>query len=432
MSMKKILTCLLCVIFILSLYIQPTYCFKHEQLTFVYNDNIFEYTLTPNIKKSTIFDIDFDIKKHNRFGNRTERKELLKKMLKARFEKKVAINYLFPNLDKLIDKIAKNIYIKPKDSYLSIKPNTEKVFFSTKEIVGIELDKNELYKQICDNYLQEKNLVFKLPIILTYPKICKLDFKNITNLMSDFSTNISTSSTDRKHNIKNALNSLNKIVIPPGEIFSFNKIVGRRTEENGYRQAKIIVNNEFVEGIGGGVCQVSSTLYNAALLAGLEIVEANKHSKQVSYVKYGFDAMVNFGSSDLKFKNNTNQKITIITNFSNNSIRIRLFGEKLKYQYKLSNEIFNIVEPIELSETDINNEYMDKIVYEDEYFYLKKPSTGMEIKSFREKYLNNELIEKETLRHDKYNVQNAVKVFGTKKRTENICAPLIPFDSLAT
>ena len=93
------------------------------------------------------------------------------------------------------------------------------------------------------------------------------------------------------------------------------------------------------DGVGGGVCQVSSTLYNCALLSGLEIIEANKHSKQVSYVDYGFDAMVNFGSSDLKFKNNTNEKIIIVTNCSNSNLRIRIYGETLSnVKYKLKNE----------------------------------------------------------------------------------------------
>ena len=214
---------------------------------------------------------------------------------------------------------------------------------------------------------------------------------------------------------------MNKVEIAPNEIFSFNKTVGRRTAENGYREAKIIVNNEFVEGIGGGVCQVSSTLYNSALLAGLEIVEANKHSKQVGYVKHGFDAMVNFGSSDLKFRNNTNQKLTIITNFSTNFARNRIFGENMQnVKYKLKNEITNIVEPIEEIVVDKNQEHFEKVKYEDECFILKKGNRGMEVKSYREKYVNNILVSSELLRHDKFKVQNTVKVYGALKHEKDI------------
>jgi len=242
-----------------------------------------------------------------------------------------------------------------------------------------------------------------------------------TNLRADFSTDISSSSADRKHNIKNALASLNKCEVAPGQTFSFNKTVGRRTKENGYRQAKIIVNNEFVEGFGGGVCQVSTTLYNAALLAGLDINEANKHSKQISYVKYGFDAMVNYGSSDLRWTNNTNQKLIIITNYTNNKARIRIFGEALdNISYKLKNEIKNVVEPETEIVVDEQGKYKDKVEFEDESFYLQHSARGMEINSYREKYINGVKVGEELLRKDKYKVQNAIKVVGAKKREVSI------------
>jgi hypothetical protein len=128
--------------------------------------------------------------------------------------------------------------------------------------------------------------------------------------------------------------------------------------------------------------------------------------------------MVNFGSSDLKFKNNTNLPITIITNFSNEKARIRIFGKNLNgTKYTLTNEVFNIAEPVETVVYDTLNEYSDKVLYDDEFFYLKTASKGMEIKSFRNEYVGDVLVNSEFLRHDKYQVQNAVKVFGNKKRT---------------
>ena len=309
--------------------------------------------------------------------------------------------------------------VKPQDAQLHINSNSEKVFNITPEKVGFKLNKPKLYDEIIENFLKDKPMIFNLPIIELKPKIFKGDYEKFSHLRADFSTNISSSSADRKHNVKNALNSLNKVEIAPNQVFSFNKTVGRRTPENGYREAKIIVNNEFVDGLGGGVCQVSTTLYNSALLAGLEIVEANKHSKQVNYVKYGFDAMVNFGSSDLKFRNNTNEKITIITNYSNSQARIRIFGAKMNEVYKLTNEIVSVTEPAEEVVVDTAQEYADKVLYDDESFYLKRGSKGMEIKSFRDKYINGEFVSRETLRFDKFKVQNAIKVYGAKKR-ENL------------
>ena len=425
---NKVLICLLCVIFILfALPVGQAYAFDNDFLEFYHNDKIFTYSLSKNIKTSSQFDINYQLNKYNRFGSKAERQQLMKYMLNINFNKDVILEYLFPNLSKTIEKIEKTINIKPKNATLKINSATEQVFFVKKEVVGLKLNKAKLYNLICQAYITKQPLKFNVPTTNLQPEILSTNFKHI-NLRADFSTDISNSTSDRKHNVKNALNALNKIEVYPNQVFSFNSTVGKRTEANGYRQAKIIVNNEFVDGLGGGVCQVSSTLYNSALLAGMEIVEANKHSKQVSYVKHGFDAMVNYGSSDLKFRNNSKEKITIITNYSNSKARIRIFGETLNStNYKLTNEIVSITEPMEDIIYDKNNEYTDKVIYEDESFYLKKASKGMEVKSYRECYKNGVLVDKQLLRFDKYKVQNAVKVFGTKKRTDG---SVLNFDML--
>lgn len=430
---KLVLPSVLCVIFLLfSMNVSIVFAFKNETLEFHFNNLIFSYSLEHNIKTSSQFDINEQINRHNRFGSKEERKNLLKKMLDLKFDERVALEYIFPKLGLTINKIEKNINVKPKNATLKINTNSEKVFFTSKEINGLELNKSKLFSEIISAYLTDKPLIFQLPTNILPAQVLEKDFSKFINLRADFSTNIENSSPDRKHNVKNALSSLNRVEVYPNEIFSFNEIVGKRTEENGYRNAKIIVNNEFVDGIGGGVCQVSSTLYNAALLSGMEILEANKHSKQVGYVKYGFDAMVNFGSSDLKFRNNTNEKITIITNYSPSKLRIRIFGQDLNgTEYKLSNEIVNVVEPVEEIIFDYSQEYSDKVQYEDESFCLKKASRGMEIKSYREKYVNGQLNSKTLLRTDKFKVQNAVIVYGTKKREKNEAENLITSHSFS-
>ena len=420
---------ILCVIFLVFIFSNETlttYALSEridEQIEFVYKDKIFLYNLDENIKKSSIFDIDYEINKYNRFNSKFDRKNLLKDMLEKGFSSDIALNYLFPNLEKKISEIEKNIAKKAKNAEMTVNRNSERVFFIKKEQVGEKLNKLALYNSIAQAYLNDDELVFSLPIVFIEPEIKSEDFFRYTNLRADFSTDISRSSADRKHNIKNALESINMVKLAPRASFSFNKTVGRRTQENGYRTAKIIVNNEFVDGVGGGVCQVSTTLYNSALLAGLDILEANKHSKQISYVKYGFDAMVNYGSSDLKFRNNTNEKIIIVTNYSPTRARIRIYGEALQNKsYKLTNEIVSITEPTVETRKDISGKYQDRVVYEDEYFYLKNAYRGMEIKSYREEYVSGKLTRRELLRFDKYKVQNGIKVYGTKKRAEPDCA----------
>lgn len=414
-------------LFLITTNVSGVFALPEETLTFYHQNKVFTYSLSKNIKTSNQFDINYELNKFHRFGSKSERQKLLTHLLSIGISEDVALEYLFPNLLNKIKTIEKTIYVKEKNACATINTGSENVFKITNEIIGKNLNKPALINTLCTHYLNNKPLDFALPIIETIPEITKQTIKAYTNLRSDFSTNISSSSPDRKHNIKNALLTLNKLEIMPNQTFSFNNVIGRRTAENGYRNAKIIVNNEYVEGIGGGVCQVSSTLYNCALLAGLDILEANKHSKQVAYVKQGFDAMVNFGSSDLKFTNNTNQKITIITNYSSSTIRIRFFGESMQNtNYKLSNEIFDIIEPGEEILIDSDLKYTDKVLYDDEFFYLKTATTGKTIKSYREKYINGNLYEKELLRTDKYKMQNAIKVYGSKPRT----AETTPSDSL--
>lgn len=417
--MKKIFVLAVsCVIFsYLVLNVGVVYALENREINFYYGDKIFSYSINQNKKTSDIFDQHYTINKYNRNSSHEDRVYLLHTMLDLGFDNSIIVQYLFPNINNTISKIEKNINLNAKDATLKINTNTNKVFYIEKEQIGIKLDRDKLYQNLITTYLNSQSLDISIPVQKLYPTVTSKDLEKFTHLRSDFSTDISRSSEDRKHNIKNSLASLNRVEISPGEIFSFNKCVGKRTAENGYREAKIIVNNEFVEGIGGGVCQVSSTLYNTALLSGLEIIEANKHSKQVQYVKYGFDAMVNFGSSDLKFRNNTQEKVTIITNYSNNSIRIRIFGEDLNnVSYKLTNEISNIQSPTEEIQYDEDQKYLDKVTYTDEFFYLKQASTGMDVNSYRKKYLNGELVGTELLRTDKYKVQNAIKVYGTKQR----------------
>ncbi|MBE7076581.1 MAG: hypothetical protein E7374_01670 [Clostridiales bacterium] len=417
MRMKNLLACVLCVIFICSINVAKTYCLSEEKIEFHYLNSVFVYNLEKNKKFSNQFDLNYEINKYSRFGTHEERASLLSKMLKAGIDLNIAMNYLFPNLDKTLDRASKNIEKQCVNATVKLNTEKENCFKIFPHQIGIIVDKEETYKLLAKKFLSNEEMIVEIKTCKIYPEILTEDIEKFTHLRGDFSTNISTSNTDRKHNIKNALNSLNRVKIYPNEVFSFNKTVGKRTKENGYREAKIIVNNEFVEGVGGGVCQVSSSLYNTALLSGLQIVEANKHSKQVGYVKHGFDAMVNFGSSDLKFRNNTNEILTIVTHYTPQKIRIRIFGEsKANVEYKLTNEILSTVEPVEQVCVDTNGEYLDKVVYDDESFYLKTGSKGMHIKSYREKYVNGQFVSKELLREDKFPVQNAVKVVGAKKR----------------
>ena len=137
--------------------------------------------------------------------------------------------------------------------------------------------------------------------------------ESIENEIANFSTKIHNKEEARQNNIRITCNSLTNTEIKPGETFSFCNIVGKATKEKGYQEADIYVEGEKQQGLGGGNCQVSTTLYNAIIkVEGLEIVERHEHSGYVPYIEKGKDAAVAYGSYDFKFKNNTNKIIKIV------------------------------------------------------------------------------------------------------------------------
>ena len=132
------------------------------------------------------------------------------------------------------------------------------------------------------------------------------------------------SSENRDNNLRLCTAALDGYVIKAGEEFSFNKAVGPRTEAKGYEEAHIFVGDEEVDEIGGGICQVASTLYNAALEAKLKILERNQHGKEVYYVELGKDATVFYGQLDMRFKNTTNDNIKIKAGVSDKKVSVEL------------------------------------------------------------------------------------------------------------
>ncbi|MDA8443267.1 MAG: VanW family protein [Peptococcaceae bacterium] len=162
-----------------------------------------------------------------------------------------------------------------------------------------------------------------------YPKITTADLAAIsfTQPSATFSTPFAPSDKNRTENLRRSAQALNNSIINPGEVFSFNKVVGSRSEENGYKEALVIEENELVPGIGGGVCQVSSTLYNLALLADLPIVERHPHEFAVRYVPPGRDATVVYDQADLRFKNNTAGPLVLRAQAQDAKLTLNLFGK---------------------------------------------------------------------------------------------------------
>jgi vancomycin resistance protein YoaR len=158
------------------------------------------------------------------------------------------------------------------------------------------------------------------------PKVTADHLGSINTLLAAFSTSMGGSSRNRRHNIQVACQSIDGTVLMPGEVFSYNDIVGPRSEQAGFRTAPVIIHGELVPGTGGGVCQVSSTLYNVALLGGLKIVRRSHHQFPVHYVPPGRDATVAYGSLDLRFANNLPHPVALEIKTAGSRVVAHLYG----------------------------------------------------------------------------------------------------------
>lgn len=151
--------------------------------------------------------------------------------------------------------------------------------------------------------------------------------KEPKKVISSFSTKVYDKSKNRVQNLKVAAKAVNGTVIKPGETFSFNKTVGPRTAEKGYKEAPVLVGKEHTKGLGGGVCQVSTTIFNAAKKADLDIVERHTHDIEVVYAKNGTDATVSYGTLDMKFKNTKDYDILIRASANNSTVSVSLIAQ---------------------------------------------------------------------------------------------------------
>lgn len=338
----------------------------------------------------------------------------------------VAFNYMFIGLDEKIEGILNEVEIAPVNSEIKFNPNNSKPFEISESINGKRVDKNALYKDINEQFLTSNTINVDLQFIEEVPTISKEYNESLTQKISSFKTNVADSTGGRKHNVKHALEQFNGFVINPKEQVSFNEIIGEHTIENGYKTATIIFNGEFTDGIGGGICQASSTLYNALLRGGVEINEVHKHSLPVRYVPLGLDAMVAEHTADLKFTNTSDYPIYIHTYFDENSVGVDLYSHQLDYTYKTKSEtISTLTSPGDKIIPDTDGKYSNKVLFKGEYFRISYPKEGYEAKAYLQKFVNGEMIEEKEIRHEVYQPQKGIVIEGV----EELPAGMTPIDT---
>ena len=192
---------------------------------------------------------------------------------------------------------------------------------------GTYVDAEKLYTDACA-LIENGGGLLVVDVKTIEPEFSRIDVENKYGMITSAVTNASSSSNNRLINLNLACKAINGTVLEPDAVFSFNEVVGKRTESRGYTVAPVYTNGEVGQDIGGGVCQVSTTLWNAAMKADCEIVERHEHSRPVSYVDKGKDATVSWGSQDMQFKNTTGHTLYIVAYLREDKrVLIEIYGE---------------------------------------------------------------------------------------------------------
>lgn len=383
------------------------FCFKvneHKNYCFSAIES-YSYNISFSGKNYNFRDSDYSLKLSKKQKENYHNIKVLKKLKNMNFSNEEILSYLFPETIEIFNKLSRNFNIDEISDKVLVKENSCELEFID-GVKGKNLNKQKFFDD-CFYQIENNNKNITLNLEIT-------DYKNSKNARdifiekSSFSTNFSSSSNERKSNIKLALKALDGLVIEEGEVFSFNDITGKRNLESGYKQAKIISGGTFAMGVGGGVCQVSTTLYNACLLSGLEIVESTSHSLPVSYVEPSFDAMVSFGSSDLKVRNNSGGKIIITTSSKNDTCKVKIFGLRNKYKITRQSEKISIISAEkEVVDTDYKKYGYDLEIGEEKRISYAKD--GFISRGYLNYYdEKGNLVERKNFRQNKYNATRGV------------------------
>ncbi|MFD0828830.1 VanW family protein [Neobacillus sp. M.A.Huq-85] len=224
-------------------------------------------------------------------------------------------------LNVLMDEINKKVSKMPKNAIIDQKGNI------IQEQVGYRLNRQTFTEQVYSYYFNKEISRLEVPLQPIYPKVDSELLGEIRNeKIGEYVTSFNSYNQRRTNNIYLATKAINNFVLFPGESFSFNKAVGKRTSEKGYLPASVISKGELSEDIGGGICQVSSTLFNAVDNAGLKVIKRFSHSRPVNYIPPGRDATVSWNGPDFVFKNNYNQPILIQAKTLGNNLIIELYS----------------------------------------------------------------------------------------------------------
>lgn len=380
-----------------------------EVIKFKYND--IEYTLSPKAIDFS-YDIDKSVEQAYNLNRNGSFIDNLKKTINSFVGNKnifkLSINYNKEKLNSYIEDLSKDINVSMKNASIEIKNSNIKIH-EDEEGINLEVDKtlNNAIKE-----LEKGNKTIELVVQKIQPDIKEENLQKVDTILGTYSTKFDSSIAGRSHNVTLAAKSTSDVLLMPGESFSYNEYTGPRTVSNGYKNAPVIVQGVVQEGVGGGVCQVSSTLYNSVLYAGLEIESIKNHSIPSSYVAKGRDATVSYGSIDFIFKNNLKYPVYIKNSVYGNTLTCTIYGSSEdKQKIEISTNIDSVSEaPIKKVD--------DPTLLKGEEKKLESGRNGYTVSTYRiYKDNNGKILKKEKVYVSYYPKKQEVVAVGTKENT---------------
>ncbi len=306
-----------------------------------------------------------------------------------------------------IDKIHSEIYKEVQDAYYTKDP-----FEIHPEVEGVDFNVEEAKAMIQAEDKEE----YTIKLTITKPKVTVNDIgtEAFPDKLGTFTTRYDARDKDRTTNLIIACQKLNNQVVLAGDTFSYNKTLGERTIAAGYKNAKVYENGQVVDGIGGGICQISSTLYNAVVDANLSIVERRNHQFVTSYVAAGKDATVVYGMTDFKFKNTRKYPIKIIATAQNGIATISIYGNKEEVEYDVTLEVK------QLSTIPTTTKYVEDSSLPVGTEKVKQAgANGVKTETYLVKSLNGKVVSREVISRDTYNAMQRIVLKGTKGATKS-------------
>ncbi|MBP3284908.1 MAG: VanW family protein [Clostridia bacterium] len=266
------------------------------------------------------------------------------------------------------------------------------------QIIGVDIKNVEEAKKIAES-VDEEGMQFSIPLLITLPEVTTEQVLQqlFVDELSSFTTYFNVNEKERTENVTLSANFINDVILMPGQEFSYNTTVGERSVERGFKTAKVYSQGQVVDGLGGGICQTSSTLYNAVVKADLEVLERRNHSLPVSYVKLGTDATVVYGTTDFRFKNNQQYPIKITAKISGGSLTVKILGINTHPERTVEFRTETIaVLPYSVKEI------VDENLTTGQRVVIQSGKKGYKVKSYRVTKENGEVVSEKLISTDTY------------------------------